>query len=406
MSSELLNSLVKKSNILQKFVLEPLNLIPEINVINVENKINALVENIYRLNSSGKILTYCISDIENIILKLKKHNLNVKSIKQDKLTGYFGLRGEIEIKGENVDGYFLLHYNLPPDLRLYFKDITNRKYSCATLFFNPDDKYIYEDFIKDLKKTDKHEAFRLFEKIEQAEHFAVTHRCRIFYLFSSLFYYTGRSECGICDNCKLKKLKKINIDTAIVEKILLAIKESREKFGITTISDILKGYKTQTVKKYNLSRLSGFGYLKEITYKRIKDYVKLLLKEDILLKSRSNYGALILNSTAEKFLDGYIDLKIINLPKHIDEEKEINYGIYCELRMLRNKIARMQSIPAFSIFKDEVLQEMSIKLPESHNDLLRLNGIGKIKVERFGDIFIDKIKELKSNQDQCHNNKI
>jgi len=63
------------------------------------------------------------------------------------------------------------------------------------------------------------------------------------------------------------------------------------------------------------------------------------------------------------------------------------------LRVLRRGIADKKGIPPYVIFHDSVLVEMSAAKPQTLDDLRGIKGIGEKKLEKYGQLFLDVIKE-------------
>jgi ATP-dependent DNA helicase RecQ len=62
------------------------------------------------------------------------------------------------------------------------------------------------------------------------------------------------------------------------------------------------------------------------------------------------------------------------------------------LRAKRKQLADADSVPPYIIFSDRTLVEMSAYYPQSRASLLEISGIGQVKLEKFGDIFLEVIK--------------
>lgn len=56
-----------------------------------------------------------------------------------------------------------------------------------------------------------------------------------------------------------------------------------------------------------------------------------------------------------------------------------------ELRAWRKDLARLANAPAFTIFSDQTLIEIVRTAPSNRRELLAVNGVGPVKVERYGD---------------------
>ena len=77
--------------------------------------------------------------------------------------------------------------------------------------------------------------------------------------------------------------------------------------------------------------------------------------------------------------------------KFVDEPVDKN--LFETLRKLRRDIASEQDVPAYIIFPDSTLHDMCVKLPETKEELLSVSGVGRVKMEKFGERFLDLIRE-------------
>ena len=75
-----------------------------------------------------------------------------------------------------------------------------------------------------------------------------------------------------------------------------------------------------------------------------------------------------------------------------DMGAELNAELFESLRLLRNRIAADQRVPAYIVFSDATLWDMCRKLPMNRIDFMKVNGVGQAKLERYGEMFIDKIR--------------
>jgi ATP-dependent DNA helicase RecQ len=82
-------------------------------------------------------------------------------------------------------------------------------------------------------------------------------------------------------------------------------------------------------------------------------------------------------------------------PTVLEFENEQESQLFEELRHLRLEIARQLGLPPFVVFHDKTLKEMAILKPQSRTAMLQVTGIGEVKLERYGDRFLDAIKETK-----------
>ncbi|WP_194768566.1 helix-turn-helix domain-containing protein [Tamlana sp. I1] len=74
--------------------------------------------------------------------------------------------------------------------------------------------------------------------------------------------------------------------------------------------------------------------------------------------------------------------------------------LFESLRVLRNEIAAEKSLVHFQVFTQKALYEMCETLPTNKNELLKINGMGKTRVEKYGNAI------LKVINDYCEENDI
>lgn len=72
------------------------------------------------------------------------------------------------------------------------------------------------------------------------------------------------------------------------------------------------------------------------------------------------------------------------------EDREIKFenseqeNLYNKLRLWRSEEARKQKLPAYIIFNNITFFQIAKHRPSSEMDLMKINGIGKVKLEKYG----------------------
>jgi len=80
------------------------------------------------------------------------------------------------------------------------------------------------------------------------------------------------------------------------------------------------------------------------------------------------------------------------------EENTADSGeLFEKLRKLRKEIAAQEGKPAYIIFSDAALKDMSIKKPVSLAQFSAINGVGSVKLEKYGEVFTALIREYCKN---------
>jgi ATP-dependent DNA helicase RecQ len=75
--------------------------------------------------------------------------------------------------------------------------------------------------------------------------------------------------------------------------------------------------------------------------------------------------------------------KILALPEEVDRE------LYERLRTLRRELAEENGVPPYVIFSDKTLRELAAHRPTNREEMLAIHGIGEVKFERYGEVFLD-----------------
>lgn len=90
------------------------------------------------------------------------------------------------------------------------------------------------------------------------------------------------------------------------------------------------------------------------------------------------------------------------LPVAVGSKKKATFNnpeLYEQLRLLRNRFAKELQVPAYVVFTDKSLKEMSTYLPVSRAELLEIQGVGQAKCDKFGQAFMDVISRFKEEHD-------
>ncbi|HEV7714078.1 MAG TPA: HRDC domain-containing protein, partial [Steroidobacteraceae bacterium] len=71
-----------------------------------------------------------------------------------------------------------------------------------------------------------------------------------------------------------------------------------------------------------------------------------------------------------------------------------NEIVFQALREWRKGVAKEHGVPAYTVFHDATLQELSRVLPRSLDDLRGITGIGATKLDRYGAALLDLVREI------------
>ena len=310
---------------------------------------------------------------------------------------------------------FVVHANLPASMEDFYQEIgrAGRDGDPAdTLLF-----YGLQDLITRRKmiqsgEEDKEYKLREHKRLTALLAYCESSACRK----KALLSYFGEDfeKCSLCDNC-LSPPKRIegNVPAQI---FLSAMARTYQCFGMNHIIDIIRGTETDKVKNRRHHKLPTFGKGSD----KPKSFWELLARQLIssgnIAIDIERFGALKITKNGEDILYGRKKFfyKEIHLPSLIQKEKKTKQAslekrqktkiarsekakpeglpLLSNLKKLRLKLARDQGVPAYIIFSDRTLIEMANSKPKSLEGMLSVNGVGKHKLELYGQAFLNEIK--------------
>ena len=192
---------------------------------------------------------------------------------------------------------------------------------------------------------------------------------------------------------------------------VIRLKQRGRSFGKTMIIDILRGSKNEKIKSFNFDSLSVWGLMKESKPHRIRTILDFLINEGTLEAEGDEYPVVVLGKNCEEVLKEERRI-FIKLPKEQPKQKEEKYSsikkpvskttesnenydpdLFEKLKNLRRELASKEGVPAYIVFSDASLRDMCKRKPVSLVQFSAVNGVGTVKLEKYGEIFIKAILE-------------
>jgi ATP-dependent DNA helicase RecQ len=66
--------------------------------------------------------------------------------------------------------------------------------------------------------------------------------------------------------------------------------------------------------------------------------------------------------------------------------------LLASLKAKRAEIARLGKVPAYIVFSDRTLADMTLRRPSSLDELATVRGVGEMKLARYGETFLAVIR--------------
>ena len=304
---------------------------------------------------------------------------------------------------------FVLHTSLPKTLENYYQEIgragRDGEMSYTYLLYSKADevkrKIQIEEAIDDGYKSTS------LDKLEFMYRYCVSNNCR--HKIIASYFEDEIDDCQtLCDNCTKGEVEQVDVSVD-AQKLLSAIFRTEQRFGINHIVDVLRGSKNQKLLEFGHDSLSVYNIGHEKSKNewvaicdKLIDIQALTLGEFRALKI-SELGMSILKGKEKLFIDSD---KLGLLQKQEEQELELTFDdkLYEEFKTLRRQIANENEVPAYVIFGDKTLKEISLKLPNNGAEFLDINGVGKVRFEKYGQQFLELCQKLKDeNKEELEN---
>lgn len=299
---------------------------------------------------------------------------------------------------DKTDVRKVIHYNMPTDLEGYYQEAgragRDGLESEAILLFGKQDivssKFLIEN------SQDPTSISRLDTMIQYANHTSCLRRFILNY-----FGENRQVDCLNCSSC-LSEFTTVEV-TREAQMVLSCIVRMKHSFGMTMITNVLRGSKEKKLLDWDFDELSTYGLLKHKSESFVKNVISLLLANHYL--NLNQHKGLELTSRAQALLKGDEQLM---MKEQVDSARNSSRrnvfvtisaedpDLYEALRVLRNDLASEAGMPSYIIFNNKSLVDMANKKPTTYQAFLEVDGVGSVKADNYWKVFTDLIKKYEA----------
>jgi ATP-dependent DNA helicase RecQ len=207
----------------------------------------------------------------------------------------------------------------------------------------------------------------------------------------------SKPNCEACDVC-LNEVEGLADATVTAQKILSCVARAGERFGAEHIVDVLLGANTERVRRWRHEQLTTYGLMKGTSRKTLTNMLYQLLDGGLLDRTAGERPVLRLNEASWAVLRGERTVRLVQPRTEVsktrfDQEswEGVDRGLFEGLRTLRREIADERGVPAYVLFSDAALRDMTRVRPGSAAAFLNVRGVGERKLADFGQRFLELI---------------
>jgi ATP-dependent DNA helicase RecQ len=297
---------------------------------------------------------------------------------------------------------WVIHYNLPKNIEGYYQEIGR-----AGRDGLPSETILFESY-GDLIQLQKFASQGLnaevqLAKLERMKQYADALSCRRKILLS----YFGELITENCGNCDICKNPPAFFDgTILTQKALSAISRLQESEPLPVIVDFLRGSKNAYIYEKDYQNLRTYGVGQDLSWYDWNQYLIQLINLGYCEIAFHQQNKIRLTPFARKVLfEGEkVQLNTVQKPSMEKTEskssksKTAANSLFEVLRKLRYDISKDEKVPAYVIFSDAALRQMETNRPTSEDELIAIDGVGKAKLEKYGQSFIKAIIDFHKNK--------
>ena len=264
------------------------------------------------------------------------------------------------------------------------------------------------DALREKEKRDR-------EKLKAVIDYAYGRECRQ----KIILRYFGDpelTECGACDVCSSKRLKKLREpipeERLVVRKALSGVARMSTRteqgflprFGRNRVIQVLVGSKAKEVLDARLDSLKTYGLLRDKSPNYLHELFRELEEARLIYSTGGQYPTISLTETGVEVMHDRATFEIVwpQEPRKVarkrtrlEQAPEMPFDplLYDELRKIRTDIANAQGgLPAYLIFPDETLRSFARLKPQSIEAARRIRGVGEIKARKYLPVFLEAIR--------------
>jgi len=294
---------------------------------------------------------------------------------------------------------YVIHFEPPRTLESYYQEIgrAGRDGLPAEALFLVADKDVTRIKKRISEGDDPQRVNVEMQRFAAMSAFIDAQTCRRQVVLNYFAEYTQQG-CGNCDIC-LDPPSQFDA-TEAAQKVLSCVFRIKQQGDINHVIDVLRGENSSQVISLAHDKVSTFGIGSGKTAGYWFAIIGQLIHLGYLQQDIEQQSSLCLTQASRSVLKATEPLMLASprLQKASywqskKQQKPYDRALFAKLRELRKSIADGEDIAPFIVFNDATLSELARVQPTTPVQMLNISGIGDIKLSRYGQAFMQMIKE-------------